>query len=475
MSRLSTPHTKRKDLGNSPPAESASNHAPRGEPDTTLDADASMRQLPTIDGELTRNDCRDGCQPISAETSQERRRKFIDSLWLVCLLAFVAAVSIRPEASVEGDLWWHMRTGDWIIQHATVPWHDMFAWTMIGKRWIAYTWLFDVLTAKIYALGGLHGILTLTALLVLACISALVVLLSRYGSLLRAVALSAPVFIAFIPLTSPRPWLFTILFFTVELYFLVQARETGNPAWLAPIAPLFVVWANVHIQFIYGLGVIGIFALEGIIARATKLTSSAKLRSTWFWCLLLLSGTATLINPYGWRLYLVVAEYATQSVPLWFVQEMQALRFRTLYRLDSLGALVHGSLFRGELAPQMSTASVIAGRILLVRIPHRARRLVPGYRSGFGAGCDTANAGTGACENQIRAVANRGAYQPCDYVRRSVFRRLFGGRATEGCRQDLPGRGDCVHKDPCPTRPAIQPVRLGRVPDITAPQYACIH
>jgi hypothetical protein len=44
--------------------------------------------------------------------------------------------------------------------------------------------------------------------------------------------------------------------------------------------------------------------------------------------LLAASCLATLLNPYGWNLYRVVAQYATQSAPLTIVKEMQSIPFR---------------------------------------------------------------------------------------------------------------------------------------------------
>jgi hypothetical protein len=261
----------------------------------------------------------------------QRERWLIDSLLLVCLFAFVCVVANRPAASVDEDLWWHMSTGAWILQHRAVPVHDVFAAYTAGKPWIAYTWLFDVICSKIYGAGGLHGILTFTMSLTVGFIAALVFLLARYATMLRAIALTFIVVLAAIPLISPRPWLFTCLFFVLELHFLLQARDRSEPGWLLPVVPLIALWANLHIQFVYGLAVIGLFAMERPLALALKWDpESAKLRARWFWILLAASTLGTLLNPYGWRLYTVIAEYATQNAPLQVVQEMQPMQFREI-------------------------------------------------------------------------------------------------------------------------------------------------
>ena len=261
----------------------------------------------------------------------DRKRWFLDSLLIICLLLMVAAKSIIPAASMDEDLWWHVSTGRWILSHHTVPTHDPFPTSSMGSSWIAYTWLFDVISSKTYDTWGLHGILTMTTLLTLGFVVAVVVLLSRQARMVRATVLSALVFTASASLISPRPWLFTCNFAVAELYFLLQAHERGKVVWLAPILPLFAVWANLHIQFVYGLGLIGLFALERPLTALLKWDPpETALRSRHLWALLAGSILATLVNPYGWRIYEVVAQYATETAPLQFVQEMQPMQFRSV-------------------------------------------------------------------------------------------------------------------------------------------------
>jgi hypothetical protein len=269
--------------------------------------------------------------PASRRRAGDAERWLTDALLLICLMATVAAKCIIPAAGMDEDFWWHVSTGDWILSHHAVPLRDVFSTYTMNSPWIAYTWLFDVLSSAIYRSYGLHGVLTLTTVLTLSFVAAVVLLLSQYGRMLRAIALGGLVFAASGTIVTPRPWLFTCLFFVVELYMLLQARTRGRAAWLFPIPLLFALWANLHIQFVYGLGVIGLFALEHPIATLWKWPSSGpKLRAGLFWALLAASTAATLLNPYGWRLYLVVAQYATQSVPLQVVKEMQAMQFRNV-------------------------------------------------------------------------------------------------------------------------------------------------
>lgn len=262
--------------------------------------------------------------------STERELWLTHTLLLVCLLAIVAAKAVVPASSADEDFWWHLRTGDWILQHHLLPKQDFFSTYTIGKPWIAYTWLFDILSSRIYYAFGLHGILVFTTTLTLGFISGVVYLLSRYGRTPRAIVIGALVFWASAGSVSPRPWLFTFIFVVGELYCLLEARERGKLVWLAPIIPLFVLWANLHIQFVYGLGILGLFALERPLTAALKWPlPDTSVPTRWLWTTLVLSVLATLVNPYGWRIYTVVLQYATQTAPLSVVNEMQAMQFRS--------------------------------------------------------------------------------------------------------------------------------------------------
>ena len=42
---------------------------------------------------------------------------------------------------VDFDYWWHLATGNWILDHHRVPIADPFSWTAGGRNWIAHEWL----------------------------------------------------------------------------------------------------------------------------------------------------------------------------------------------------------------------------------------------------------------------------------------------------------------------------------------------
>ena len=112
---------------------------------------------------------------------------------------------------------------------------------------------------------------------------------------------------------TPRPWLFSILFFVLELDIVMHVRKTGRVLELAWLPLIFALWSNTHIQFIYGLVILGCAAVE---AAATYRGIGVKTRLRLHWALAALTGSAlaACVNPYGWHIYRILYDLARQPV-----------------------------------------------------------------------------------------------------------------------------------------------------------------
>jgi hypothetical protein len=110
-------------------------------------------------------------------------------------------------------------------------------------------------------------------------------------------------------LQTPRPWLWTILLFIIELDILLTARRTENyrPLFLLPF--LFALWANLHLQFIYGFFALGFFLIEPLIEQVlSRPFSFDKLKSAFStqpWLIAIACFVATLATPYHIHTYKV--------------------------------------------------------------------------------------------------------------------------------------------------------------------------
>lgn len=249
---------------------------------------------------------------------------------LVVLYLFPVILSLRNSPVSDPDVWFHLRTGEWIMQHHAFPRTEPFSSIGAGKPWVAYSWLYELLIFKLFQWLGLVGLAVYTAGLVLCIVVALHRLIRQLGSdFTVGVLLTAVAVMSMTRIYTPRPWLFTILFFLLELDLLMKARKTGEIKGLLLLPILFAVWANVHIQFVGGIVVLALALFEVFLARRLK-EIPTRLQYGWFSGIFVLCILATLANPYGWRVYQVVHELASESGELSKVVELSALPFRRL-------------------------------------------------------------------------------------------------------------------------------------------------
>ena len=69
------------------------------------------------------------------------------------LLAMTARNALDP------DLWWHLRTGQWIVETGHIPHADPFSFTRVGSPWVAHEWLSELIFYELWKFAGAAGLL----------------------------------------------------------------------------------------------------------------------------------------------------------------------------------------------------------------------------------------------------------------------------------------------------------------------------
>lgn len=259
-----------------------------------------------------------------------RANQIAEALVLAALFAAPALTCLHAMGVADPDIWWHMSTAQWILSHHAIPHTDAFTNFGYGKPWQAYSWLFELIVFKSYQWLGLSGILAYTVAMVLAITAALYRLIRRLQpDFTVGVMLTVIASLSLMRLFTPRPWLFTIFFFTLQLDILMNARRTGKLRELLWLPAIYAVWANVHIQFVEGLLALFLAFAEAILSRwwasARSRLNPARLGGIVAACVL-----ATLLNPYGWHIYQIAFGLASQSGAQSLINELHALEFRQL-------------------------------------------------------------------------------------------------------------------------------------------------
>jgi len=182
---------------------------------------------------------------------------------VVALLALAFLLGCFPMA--DFDVWWHLRGGQFILEHGAIPRVDIFTYTNAGRPWIDVYWLFQIIIALLYRAGGA---------------SALVLLKAAGGAAIVALALAArrpgarmwPAVVAWLPAVivlsgrlCERPELFSLLFLAGFLAVLGRAAERPRRLWLLPLLQL--LWVNCHGFFVMGPLLIAAYGVELLYRR----------------------------------------------------------------------------------------------------------------------------------------------------------------------------------------------------------------
>jgi hypothetical protein len=159
------------------------------------------------------------------------------------LLAFAAVMSYFQICS--HDLWWHLKTGEWIWQQHRFPQGDPFSYTAAGQPWIAHEWLFGLLSHLAWRAVGLAGLIGIKALLV-ATLLALTAWTARARGAtagMTVMALSAAFTISR-QRFDERPELISLCL--AVCFLLIQAKCRERPRILLLLPVLQLLWANLH-------------------------------------------------------------------------------------------------------------------------------------------------------------------------------------------------------------------------------------
>ena len=257
-----------------------------------------------------------GASPKTEAVSRFRitRRQAAIALSAVALAyAFLAGFHTIDET----DTGWHMATGRYVLQHHVVPTTDVLSYTSPGMEWI-YPPFGGVLFYLIHGAAGYAGLTWFCALALTGLVACLLRRPSRRESIPAAVlAIFAVPELAL--RMSPRPDLFNYLFFAIFLVVLwrfhlandidKRPQSTRLRLWLLPVLMLF--WVNLHPGFIVGLGTVFAYLLAESIELVSPARRAATLpRLSQAWPPLAATMVATLLNPFGYRIFKTSLEQA---------------------------------------------------------------------------------------------------------------------------------------------------------------------
>jgi hypothetical protein len=220
-------------------------------------------------------------------------------------MSFIALFVLAAPRINEPDIWWHLKNAEHIVQTHSFPSRDEYSFTAAGAAWLDHEWLSEILFFGAYKALGLRGIVALYLAVLAALFGGLSYFASRDGVnpktaatlVLTGVVMST---VSYGPRMLLLGWLCM-----VGLLILLQRLSTGRyvPLWLFPL--LFCLWINLHGSWLFGMIVLGIYFVSGLLKWRLGLIEadnfSARELRRWM-TVMALSVAALFVNPFGYRL-----------------------------------------------------------------------------------------------------------------------------------------------------------------------------
>ena len=217
---------------------------------------------------------------------------------LVTLLSFLGVFAIALRTPADTDMYWHLYTGQYIVETHIIPMSDPFSWTMHGVPWVDVHWLSQVIMYAVYQLAGFAGLALGVGLLAVVAFAFVWKQLSGGGFVRAAIILLAATTAS--PNLTPRSQMATFVFVAIVGYllYLYKWRQVDRLWWLPLI---FILWVNMHGGYIAGFMLLGVFIVGEAIGDLLHLSGDEIVswrRLGKVLIVTLVSGAVLLINPY---------------------------------------------------------------------------------------------------------------------------------------------------------------------------------
>jgi len=243
--------------------------------------------------------------------SKEIKRAFT-AAFVIAFAVILLLLSFRE--IISNDFWWHLALGKWMLATNSFLMNDIFSYTFQGQPWLNSTWIFDLVIFKLFESTSYIG-LNIFRFFVFGGTFFFLYKAARLKN--TSIILILSIFLLTLPQMRPflRPEITYPLFLSFFLWALYAYKY--NRSKLIYLLPLIeVIWVNTHGSFLAGPILTGIFFGSELIRAITRSDNQVRkllkqpLLKTYFF-IFLATVLATLVSPYGYKIYLLL--YAIMS------------------------------------------------------------------------------------------------------------------------------------------------------------------
>ncbi len=275
-----------------------------------------------------------------------KKIKFSHIIWVLFYLTIFFILLNNSLSYLDADLGWHLRTGQQILADRAVPNLETYNYTLSGKTWVDHEWLINAAVYWIYHNLGYLALNIFFALIIIAALIILTLITRKYtpraggfgvkNGMIFIILLQTLGVIAGLPHFGVRAQEITLLNLAILLLIIYHYQKNNNWKILLWLPLLFCFWANVHAGFLIGIFIMFLWIFVKLLEllffktatpanggdaelKILKNKLTAKKISI-FSFFALLGTAATLLTPYGIKLYLFL-RYYDEKAYLLLIQE----------------------------------------------------------------------------------------------------------------------------------------------------------
>lgn len=259
---------------------------------------------------------------------------------LLVAIVFIAIFTMAVRLPADTDTWWHLRSGQYILENQIVPTTDPFSHTRAGAAWIDHGWLAQVFWYSLYALGGWPGLsLGLAALVMLTFwlvwqVTPGNLYIRAFVMILGAIT-SAVIWVA-------RPQMVSFLLAGLVLVLLEKYKRAGS-RWIYAFPLIVLLWVNIHGGYAIAFMLLGVYIVGEIFNNLTGHSEDPVVAWPQLGPLLVVGAIAfalVVVNPHGWQMWLYPFRTVGIGALRDFIQEWRSPDFHLLFTWPFIGMLL---------------------------------------------------------------------------------------------------------------------------------------
>jgi predicted negative regulator of RcsB-dependent stress response len=262
--------------------------------------------------------------------------------WLaVAALLLSLALSITFRI-YEKDFWQHLAVGRAIWSLGHVPTTELWTWPTYGAPDVNASWGFRVLLWPFWRSWGVWGLYVWRWGTTLAIVALAWLATRRMGAKgLTPLVVFALTALVYRQRSQVRPETFVSVLLAAQIAIL-ETRRNGGRDLLPLLIPIALLWANTHISWHLGIGVLVAYTLAAVLDRSrARANAIDPRRLAW---VTVAAFAVSFVNPWGWRAlwepFDYVLHHASEPIMLG-VTELQPVDFANNLR-DLLPLILAG-------------------------------------------------------------------------------------------------------------------------------------